>query len=75
MFRRALLAIADEMIKYLFLLRCRSLVCEGFRMTAARDHSAGTGAVVRKPPKNEPAMGERACSGLMRFSLIGVLLS
>jgi hypothetical protein len=28
-------------------------------MTADRDDSAGTGAVVRKPPKNEPAMGER----------------
>jgi hypothetical protein len=31
--------------------------CEGFRMTADRDDAAGTGAVVRKPPKNEPAMG------------------
>jgi len=26
-------------------------------MTADRDDAAGTGAVVRKPPKNEPAMG------------------
>ena len=26
-------------------------------MTAHRDDAAGTGAVVRKPPKNEPAMG------------------
>jgi hypothetical protein len=34
--------------------------CVGFRMTADRDDAAGTGAVVRKPPKNEPAMGERA---------------
>jgi hypothetical protein len=33
---------------------------QGFRMTADRDGVAGTGAVVRKPPKNEPAMGERA---------------
>jgi hypothetical protein len=28
-------------------------------MTAFRGDAAGTGAVVRKPPKNEPAMGER----------------
>ena len=47
--------------------------CEGFRMTADRDDAAGTGAVVRKPPKNEPALGERAlcrtplsCVGLER---------
>jgi hypothetical protein len=30
-------------------------ICEGFRMTARRDYAAGTGAVVRKPPENEPA--------------------
>ena len=29
--------------------------CEGFRMTALGDDAPGTGAVVRKPPKNEPA--------------------
>src|SRR5258706_159661 len=31
--------------------------CVGFRMTADRDDAGGTVAVVRKPPKNEPAMG------------------
>src|SRR6266446_4726481 len=31
--------------------------CVGFRMTADRDDAVGTVAVVRKPPKNEPAMG------------------
>jgi len=30
-------------------------ICEGFRMTARRDYAAGTGAIVRKPPENEPA--------------------
>src|ERR1700688_4250 len=29
--------------------------CEGFRMTAHREDSACTGAVVRKPPGKEPA--------------------
>ena len=29
--------------------------CAGFRMTAHRDGAACTGAVVRKPPRNEPA--------------------
>src|SRR6516164_2355815 len=29
--------------------------CDGFRMTAHRDGAACTGAVVRKPPRNEPA--------------------
>jgi hypothetical protein len=29
--------------------------CEGFRMTAHRDDSACTGAVVRKPPVKERA--------------------
>jgi hypothetical protein len=33
--------------------------CEGFRMQAHRDGSAGTGAVVRKPPMKETALGER----------------
>jgi hypothetical protein len=33
--------------------------CEGFRMTAHRDDSACTGAVVRKPPMKETALGER----------------
>ena len=33
--------------------------CEGFRMTARRDGAADVGAVVRKPPKNEPAMEDR----------------
>ena len=28
---------------------------QGFRMTAHRDGAACTGAVVRKPPRNEPA--------------------
>ena len=28
-------------------------------MTARRDGAAGVGAVVRKPPKNEPAMEDR----------------
>src|SRR5260370_12518934 len=32
---------------------------EGFRMTAHRDDSACTGAVVRKPPVKETALGER----------------
>ena len=32
--------------------------CEGFRMTAHRDDSACTGAVVRKPPMKETALGE-----------------
>ena len=32
--------------------------CEGFRMTAGRDDSACTGAVVRKPPRKEPAGDE-----------------
>jgi hypothetical protein len=31
--------------------------CEGFRMTAHRDDVIGTGAVVRKPPRKEPAGG------------------
>jgi hypothetical protein len=31
--------------------------CEGFRMTAHRDASACTGAVVRKPPVKERAGG------------------
>jgi hypothetical protein len=30
--------------------------CEGFRMTAHRNEATGTGAVVRKPPKEEPAV-------------------
>ena len=30
-------------------------ICEGFRMTAHRDDSACTGAVVRKPPVKERA--------------------
>ena len=29
--------------------------CAGFRMTADRDGAACSAAVVRKPPKNEPA--------------------
>jgi hypothetical protein len=33
--------------------------CEGFRMTADRDDAACTGAVVRKPPMKETALGER----------------
>ena len=33
-------------------------VCEGFRMTAHRDDSACTGAVVRKPPVKERAGDE-----------------
>ena len=33
--------------------------CEGFRMTAHRDDAACTGAVVRKPPMKETALGER----------------
>jgi hypothetical protein len=33
-------------------------VCEGFRMTAHRDGSAWTGAVVRKPPGKERAGDE-----------------
>jgi hypothetical protein len=32
--------------------------CEGFRMTAHRDDSACTGAVVRKPPVKERAGDE-----------------
>ena len=39
--------------------------CEGFRMTAARDDAACTGAVLRKPPVKETALGERVrCRGL-----------
>jgi hypothetical protein len=34
--------------------------CEGFRMTAHRDGSACTGAVVRKPPVKERAGDEVA---------------
>ena len=30
-------------------------LCAGFRMTADRDGAACNAAVVRKPPKNEPA--------------------
>jgi hypothetical protein len=33
--------------------------CEGFRTTADRDDAACTGAVVRKPPVKETALGER----------------
>src|SRR6266852_4986803 len=42
-------------------LRCGARVscCEGFRMTAHRDDAACTGAVVRKPPMKETALGER----------------
>ena len=35
------------------------VLCEGFRMTADRDDAACTGAVVRKPPMKETALGER----------------
>ncbi len=39
--------------------KCRHFrFCEGFRMTAHRDDSACTGAVVRKPPVKEPAGDE-----------------
>src|SRR5437764_9866761 len=37
------------------ILRCgNSGNCAGFRMPAARDTATGSGASVRKPPKNEP---------------------
>ena len=39
--------------------------CDGFRMTAHRDGAACTGAVVRKPPRNEPAgIVQRGCRAL-----------
>ena len=51
------------------LLRCgNACFCEGFRMTAHRDGSAGTGAGVRKPPKNEPAV----CFARCPRSLMGI---
>jgi len=40
-------------------MRLGSGFCEGFRMTAHRDDATWTGAVVRKPPGEETAMGER----------------
>src|ERR1700751_4921219 len=33
----------------------RVMLCSGFRMTAHRDGAACSGAVVRKPARNEPA--------------------
>ena len=39
-------------------------------MTAHRDDAAGTGAVVRKPPKNEPAMGA-TCAVAQALSYFG----
>src|SRR3977135_4149149 len=40
-------------------MMCQFRQCEGFRMTADRDDAACTGAVVRKPPMKETALGER----------------
>src|ERR1700746_1904726 len=40
-------------------------LCSGFRMTAHRDGAACSGAVVRKPARNEPAGDAREkCSAL-----------
>ena len=39
-------------------------------MTAHRDDTAGTGAVVRNPPKNEPAMGA-TCAVAQALSYFG----
>src|SRR5258705_5191855 len=46
-------------------------VCEGFRMTAHHDDAAGAGAVVRKPPVKETAIGG-TCGGAAGFDLSGV---
>lgn len=47
--------------------------CEGFRMTAARDDSAGTEAVVRKPPRKEPAGSEARLLPARYGDLIGAM--
>jgi hypothetical protein len=47
--------------------------CEGFRMTAARDDSAGTEAVVRKPARKEPAGSEAGLLAAGYGDLIGVM--
>ena len=46
-------------------------VCEGFRMTAHHDDAAGAGAVVRKPPVKETAIGG-TCGGAAGFDLSGL---
>src|ERR1700747_709844 len=44
---------------------CDDCLCSGFRMTAHRDGAACSGAVVRKPARNEPAGDAREkCSAL-----------
>jgi hypothetical protein len=48
--------------------------CEGFRMTAHRDGSACTGAVVRKPPVKERAGDEVAMVMPGYGDLIAVLV-
>jgi hypothetical protein len=48
-------------------------MCEGFRMTAARDDSAGTEAVVRKPPRKEPAGSEARLLPARYGDLIGAM--
>src|SRR5712664_1313957 len=45
--------------------------CEGFRMTAHHDDAAGAGAVVRKPPVKETAIGG-TCGGAAGFELSGL---
>jgi hypothetical protein len=47
--------------------------CEGFRMTAARDDWAGTEAVVRKPPRKEPAGSEARLLPARYGDLIGMM--
>jgi hypothetical protein len=45
--------------------------CDGFRMTAHRDRAACTGAVVRKPPRNEPAGEVRGGRSALSYGDLG----
>ena len=63
----------SEIIPYPDMLRtCQNRrECEGFRMTAHHDDAAGAGAVVRKPPVKETAIGG-TCGGAAGFELSGL---
>jgi len=45
--------------------------CDGFRMTVHRDGAACTAAVVRKPPRNEPAGEVRGGRSALSYGDLG----